>query len=114
LVRKAVEIASEADAVDIAKTGRHGVGGRGLAAAVTEHFLDLLDHRRRYLGIEKAADTEKESTSMTHSEFVRDVVKRYGITAFCKSMVQHDKSYDITEPELVEMISEDAQAEFSA
>jgi hypothetical protein len=40
------------------------------------------------------------------------VVKQYGIVALCKSMVSDQKSYGLTEHEIVELIGESAQAEF--
>jgi hypothetical protein len=62
--------------------------------------------------LHKAAATAREQPMTSHTEFVRDVAKRFSIRALCKSMVQDQKSYGLTEPEIVELISEEAQAEF--
>jgi hypothetical protein len=45
----------------------------------------------------KKDDPPMTSTS-THAEFVRDVVKQYGIVALAKSMIQDQKSYGLDEP----------------
>jgi hypothetical protein len=59
----------------------------------------------------KAADQTAKETSMTsHSEFVQSVVKQYGIVALCKSMVSDQKSYGLTEHEIVDLIGESAQS----
>jgi hypothetical protein len=72
----------------------------------TSHGAALL-HRTR-----KAA---KETPPMTsHSEFVRDVVKQYGITALCKSMVQDQKSYGLDESSFTALVVEAAKRDAPA
>jgi hypothetical protein len=48
-------------------------------------------------------------TSTTHAEFVRDVVKQYGVVALAKSMVQDQKSYGLDEPTFTRLATEHAQ-----
>jgi hypothetical protein len=58
----------------------------------------------------KAAEqTEKETPSMSHSEFVQGVVKQYGIVALAKSMVQEQKSYGLDEHQFTQLATEHAQ-----
>jgi hypothetical protein len=58
----------------------------------------------------KAAEqTEKETPSMSHSEFVQSVVKQYGIVALAKSMVQDQKSYGLDEHQFTQLATEHAQ-----
>ena len=45
----------------------------------------------------------------SHSEFVRDVVKQYGIVALAKSMVQDQKSYGLDELSFTRLATEHAQ-----
>jgi hypothetical protein len=87
-----------ADAADIAKAD-HNVSPHGLAAAVSEHFLDLLHHRRRHLGIEKGAQPAKDTT-MSTSEHLDAIVKRFGPVPFAKHIVDTGKA-PCSEHELV-------------
>lgn len=50
----------------------------------------------------------------SHSEFVRDVVKTYGITAFAKSMVADQKSYGLDESEFTALVVEAAKRDAPA
>jgi hypothetical protein len=50
----------------------------------------------------------------SHSEFVRDVVKQYGITALCKSMVQDQKSYGLDESLFTALVVEAAKRDAPA
>jgi hypothetical protein len=45
----------------------------------------------------------------SHSEFVRSVVKQYGIVALAKSMVQDQKSYGLDEHQFTQLATEHAQ-----
>src|SRR5262249_38251677 len=47
-----------------------------------------------------------EDTPMTPADQIRDLAKRVGAVAICKVLVDEDRSYGITEPELVAMITE--------
>ena len=86
-------------------------------------FLDLLtpdlggDDRERDDDegddVEKAK-TAKEQPMTSHTEFVRDVVKQYGITALCKSMVQDQKSYGLDESSFTALVVDAAKRDAPA
>jgi hypothetical protein len=81
--------------------------------AALHHVLNT-SHGAALLHRTRTHKAEKESQSMTsHTEFVRDVVKQYGVAALCKSMVQDQKSYGLTEHQLVDLITEEAQTTHS-
>jgi hypothetical protein len=76
--------------------------------------LDYLMHSSRGAALlsrlSKADQTEKELSPMTsHSEFVRSVVKQYGVVALAKSMVQEQKSYGLDEHTFTRLATEHAQ-----
>jgi hypothetical protein len=75
--------------------------------------LDYLMHSSRGAALlhrmSKAARTEKETSMTSHTELVRDVVKQYGLIAFCKSMVQDQKSYGLDEHQFTRLATEHAQ-----
>jgi hypothetical protein len=104
---------ADADGADIAKASRHDIGAKGLAAATSELALDLIRHHRRRLGLvaKGGGQTAKDDPPMTstHSEFVRDVVKQYGVVALAKSMVQDQKSYGLDEHQFTQLATEHAQ-----
>jgi hypothetical protein len=56
----------------------------------------------------KKKDEPMTSTS-THAESLRDVVKQYGIVALAKSMVKDEKSYGLDEPSFTALATEAAQ-----
>jgi hypothetical protein len=89
-------------------------GPHNLTGALLDHLHDRLSEARRRHGFEKTAtkDDPTMTSTSTHAEFVRDVAKRYGVTALCKSMAQDGKAYGLSEHELVELITEEAQAAF--
>jgi hypothetical protein len=102
----------EDDETGIAKASRnHRAGHHGLAAAVVEHALDRLDSLRERHGYQKSA---KEQPMTSHTEFVRDVVKQYGITALCKSMVQDQKSYGLDESSFTALVVDFAKRDAPA
>jgi hypothetical protein len=90
---------------DITKAHQHR-GPHELAASLVQHLHDRLDRHRERHGYTKAA---KETPSMSHSEFVQNVVKQYGIVALAKSMVQDQKSYGLDEHQFTRLATEHAQ-----
>jgi hypothetical protein len=73
---------------------RHDVSPHGLAAAATEHVLDMLDLHRRRLGIAKGDDQLKEK-SMHTNETLSDILKDFGPIKICKHIVDAGKTgYD--------------------
>jgi hypothetical protein len=79
-------------------------------AAALQHLLHKPSGQALLHRMHKAAEqTEKETPSMSHSEFVQSVVKQYGIVALSKSMVQDQKSYGLDEPTFTKIATEHAQ-----
>jgi hypothetical protein len=103
--RNGVMAKAGADGDEIAKAHQHR-GPHELAASLVQHLHDRLDRHRERHGYTKAA---KETPSMSHSEFVQNVVKQYGIVALAKSMVQDQKSYGLDEPTFTRLGTEHAQ-----
>jgi hypothetical protein len=97
---------SVGDAADEPVSKASRVGHEHLASRLVEHLIDRLDDARRRRGFEKQESTME---SMSHAEFVRDVVKRYGIVSLAKSMVQDEKSYGLDEFEFTRLATEHAQ-----
>jgi hypothetical protein len=79
-------------------------------AAALQHLLHKPSGQALLSRMHKAADqTEKETPSMSHSEFVQSVVKQYGIVALAKSMVQDQQSYGLDEYQFTQLATEHAQ-----
>jgi hypothetical protein len=80
-------------------------------AAALQHLLHKPSGQALLSRMHKAADqTEKETSSMTsRSEFVQSVVKKFGIVALAKSMVQDQKSYGLDEHTFTKLATEHAQ-----
>jgi hypothetical protein len=79
-------------------------------AAALQHLLHKPSGQALLRRMYKAAEqTEKETPSMSHSEFVQSVVKQYGIVALAKSMVQDQKSYGLDEHQFTQLATEHAQ-----
>jgi hypothetical protein len=79
-------------------------------AAALQHLLHKPSGQALLRRMHKAAEqTEKETPSMSHSEFVQSVVKQYGIVALAKSMVQDQKSYGLDEHQFTQLATEHAQ-----
>jgi hypothetical protein len=93
--------------VDVTKAHEHR-GHHELAASLVQHLHDALERRREAHGYQKSA----KETPMSHNELVRSVIKQYGLTSFCKSMISDEKSYGVSEHDLVDLISEEAQVAF--
>jgi hypothetical protein len=83
-------------------------GHHALANSLIQHLHDRLDERRREAhGYQKSAT--KDGPPMTsHTEFVRDVVKQYGIVALAKSMVKDQKAYGLDEHTFTQLATEHA------
>jgi hypothetical protein len=82
-------------------------------AAALQHLLHKPSGQALLSRMHKAAEqTEKETPSMSHSEFVQSVVKQYGIVALAKSMVQDQKSYGLDEHTFTNLATEHAQRVF--
>ena len=78
--------------------------------AALDHLLNSPHGNALLARLHKAAEqTEKETPSMSHSEFVQSVVKQYGIVALAKSMVQDQKSYGLDEHTFTNLATEHAQ-----
>jgi hypothetical protein len=78
--------------------------------AALQHLLHKPSGQALLSRMSKAADqTEKETPSMSHSEFVQSVVKQYGIVALAKSMVQDQKSYGLDEHQFTQLATGHAQ-----
>jgi hypothetical protein len=76
------------------------------------HLLNTPHGQALLQRMHKAADqTAKETTPMTtsHNELVQDIVKRFGIVALAKSMVQDQKSYGLDEHTFTRLATEHAQ-----
>jgi hypothetical protein len=116
-VGKTVDRDDDGDGDDVVKANRdRDVGHHGLAAAVVEHTLDRLDHLRRKHGFEKA-DNTKESHNMTGIESLRKSCEAHGISAIteiAKSIVSEQKSFALSEHELVELATTAAQSAYPA
>jgi hypothetical protein len=79
-------------------------------AAALQHLLHKPSGQALLRRMHKAAEqTEKETPSMSHSEFVQSVVKQYGIVALAKSMVQDQQSYGLDEYQFTQLATEHAQ-----
>jgi hypothetical protein len=79
-------------------------------AAALQHLLHKPSGQALLRRMYKAAEqTEKETPSMSHSEFVQSVVKQYGIVALAKSMVQDQKSYGLDEHQFTQLATGHAQ-----
>jgi hypothetical protein len=97
----------EADlADDIAKASRHDVGGRGLAAAVSEHVLDMIHHHRRRLGLAKRGGQLEESNMRT-GESLESILKDGGPVSVCKAIVDRGRS-PCDEAQLVAVLTKHA------
>jgi hypothetical protein len=77
-------------------------------ASALSHLLHKPSGQALLSRMNKKDDTPMTSTS-THAEFVRDVVKQYGIVALAKSMVQDQKSYGLDEHQFTQLATEHAQ-----
>jgi hypothetical protein len=81
-------------------------------ASALSHLLHSPHGQALLQRMHKAADqTAKETTPMTtsHNELVQDIVKRFGIVALAKSMVQDQKSYGLDEHTFTRLATEHAQ-----
>jgi hypothetical protein len=108
LVRKAVEIAGEADRddggdeTDVTK-GEHR-GHHSLTSALIQHLHDALDRRREAHGYHKSA---KEQPAMSSIESLENIAKTHGVAGvveIAKNITDAEKSYRITEEEFVKLI----------
>jgi hypothetical protein len=77
-------------------------------AAALQHLLHSPQGQALLTRMHKKDDPPMTSTS-THAEFVRNVVKQYGIVALAKSMVQDGKSYGLDEHTFTNLATEHAQ-----
>jgi hypothetical protein len=75
------------------------------------HHLLNTSHGNALVARLKAADQTAKESNMDKIETVRDVVKRHGIVAVAKSIVDENRSYGITEHEFVELATEHAKAQ---
>jgi hypothetical protein len=80
-------------------------------ASALQHLLHKPSGQALLSRMHKAAEqTEKETPPMTsHTEFVQNVVKRYGIVALAKSMVQEQKSYGLDEHQFTQLATDHAR-----
>jgi hypothetical protein len=82
-------------------------------AAALQHLLHKPSGQALLARMHKAADQTAKETTMTststHAEFVRDVVKQYGFVALAKSGIRDQKSYGLDEPAATRLATEDAQ-----
>jgi hypothetical protein len=105
----------KADGADIAKARtRHDVGGRGIAAAVSEHVLDMLDFHRRRLGLSKRVGQPEES-NMRHTETLENIAKTHGVggvVEIAKNITGEQRSFRITEEEFVKLIDTAARVAY--
>jgi hypothetical protein len=77
-------------------------------ASALSHLLHSPHGQALLARMHKKDDPPMTSTS-THAEFVRDVVKQYGVVALAKSMVQDQKSYGLDELSFTRLATEHAQ-----
>jgi hypothetical protein len=88
--------------------------GSGKFASYGDAFHHLLNtsHGAALLHRTRTHKAAKETFSMTstssHAEFVQSVVKKFGIVALAKSMVQHEKSYGLDEHTFTQLATEHA------
>jgi hypothetical protein len=76
-------------------------------AAALDHLLHSSRGQALLSRMHKKDDPPMTSTS-THAEFVRDVVKQYGIVALAKSMVKDQKAYGLDEHAFTQLATEHA------
>jgi hypothetical protein len=93
---------------DVAKARtRHQVGPQGIAGAVSEHILDMLDFHRRRLGIAKS-DDKHEDTPMDSIEKIYDD-KPY---ALAKVLIDDGHAHQIDEHRFVRLVSGFAKRQY--
>src|ERR1700730_15396684 len=78
--------------------------------AALDHLLNSPHGNALLARLHKAADQTGKESNMDKIETARDVVKRHGIVAVAKSIVDENRSYGITEHEFVALATEDAKA----
>jgi hypothetical protein len=81
-------------------------------ASALSHLLHSPQGQALLARMHKKDDPPMTSTS-THAEFVRDVVKQFGVVALAKSMVQDQKSYGLDEHQFTQLATEHAQRVYS-
>jgi hypothetical protein len=79
--------------------------------AALDHLLNSPHGNALLARLHKAADQTGKESNMDKIETVRDVVKRHGIVAVAKSIIDENRSYGITEHEFVELATEHAKAQ---
>src|ERR1700738_4217905 len=79
--------------------------------AALDHLLNSPHGNALLARLYKAADQTEKESNMEKIETVRDVVKRHGIVAVAKSIIDENRSYGITEHEFVALATEHAKAQ---
>jgi hypothetical protein len=79
-------------------------------AAALQHLLHKPAGQALLQRMSKAAEQTAKESNMDKIETVRDVVKRHGIVAVAKSIIDENRSYGITEHEFVELATEHAKS----
>jgi hypothetical protein len=118
------DLAEGADDNDIGKLADHHAstvadllveaGSHSDRSAALSYLLHSPHGQALLSRMNKAADqtTAKEITMTTsHNELVQDIVKRYGIVAVCKSIINENRSYGMSEAEFVALATEHAKAQ---
>jgi hypothetical protein len=91
---------------DVAKARtRHDVGARGLAGAVSEHVLDMIDFHRRRLGIAKS-DGKHEDTPIMDSI---EKIAADGLYGLAKISIDDGHAHQIDEHRCVRLITDYAK-----
>jgi hypothetical protein len=92
---------------DIAKARpRHRVGPQGLASAVSEHILDMIDFHRRRLGIKKS-DDKHEDTPMNDS--IEKIAADNGPYGLAKILIDDGHAHQIDEHRFVRLVTDYAK-----
>jgi hypothetical protein len=117
LLRQAVAIVTKDDdggdeIIEKARSRDGATGAHGLAAALSEHLIDRLDHLRRKHGFEKKESTPMESIEKLKAERKQKLLaigKAVGDVAMAKIMVAGNDARGISKEEYTEIVTVAAQ-----
>jgi hypothetical protein len=94
---------------DVTKARRHQVGPQGLASAVTEHALDMLNFHRRRLGIIAKSDDKHEDSPM---DSIEKIAADGGVHALAKVLIDDQSAHQIDEHRFVRLVTDYAKRKY--